>query len=559
MGIIIAIGNILCIAVCRKALKKTFHRLVVMALCFSNIFTISGSSTIVLTSFFEFQNTGVCIFQYLLSCFGMVLNYSLIFLLCLQRYLTVKSFNFGTVERFDYKKYHWIGGTIITIFLYTLSCLLFIPRNKELSACSRHALYGNNVVAFVVTIFGPVAILIIAVMSISILTSFKIWKIYYTRREALYKLGSFTNNKKQIFPAKASVSDTYKVESKGSDKTIKQKRIVHQVKIFKNRSKVADINNHESYKIEKDDQKARNTKNKSEEVLYKETEMDVEKSGASFFFIQRDISSHNASLTEFSVEKSQTAAARFKDTFQVHAKEEPIDTREAQIRTFEIKGTVSQRDEVIDLEKPTVLWQTTVKPDFVAKHKQSWEVHAFKTSLVISVQTLILTGPMIVAYWIEILSGQRLTDQVNGILAARFKDTFQVHAKEEPIDTREAQIRTFEIKGNVSQRDEVIDVEKPTVSWQTTVKPDFVAKHKQSWEVHAFKTSLVISVQTLILTGPMIVAYWIEILSGQRLTEQINGIVGLPFLVHAFTNPFIYAWRIPDMRREFKKLCDRNY
>lgn len=145
------------------------------------------------------------------------------------------------------------------------------------------------------------------------------------------------------------------------------------------------------------------------------------------------------------------------------------------------------------------------------------------------------------------------------VAATCFQDTFQVHAKEEPIGTREIPISTIEIKDNLSEKDETKHVEKPRGSWQRTVRPDFVAKHKQSWEIHAFKTSLVISVQTLILTGPLVVAYWVEIITGQRLTEQVNGIVGLPFLVHAFTNPFIYAWRIPDMRREFKKICNRNH
>lgn len=306
MGIGIAIGNILCIAVCRKALKKTFHRLVVMALCFSNIFTISGSSVIVFTSFFEFHNTGACIFHFLLTCFGIVLNYSLIFLLCLQRYLTVKSFNFGTVERFDYKKYQWIGGTIVIVFLYTLSCVLFIPREKELSACSRHALYGNNVGTFVVFMFGPVAILIIAVLCISILTSYKIRTIYYTRRENWSKFRSFSYNNKNTFPAKASVSDTYKVEPTGSGIKINQKGIVNQVKIFKNRSKVADINKYESYTIEKDGQHVESTKTKSVDALCKDIELDVENRGASFLVIQQDKSSHKISMTDFSVQKSQT-------------------------------------------------------------------------------------------------------------------------------------------------------------------------------------------------------------------------------------------------------------
>lgn len=81
---------------------------------------------------------------------------------------------------------------------------------------------------------------------------------------------------------------------------------------------------------------------------------------------------------------------------------------------------------------------------------------------------------------------------------------------------------------------------------------------RKSWEVRAFVTSIVIAVQTILLTGPFISSYWIEIIRGSPLHMQTRSILFLLFVANSLSNPFIFAWRILEIGQEFRKLLKRN-
>ncbi|CAG2240752.1 unnamed protein product [Mytilus edulis] len=81
---------------------------------------------------------------------------------------------------------------------------------------------------------------------------------------------------------------------------------------------------------------------------------------------------------------------------------------------------------------------------------------------------------------------------------------------------------------------------------------------KKTWEMRAFLTTIIIAIQTVILTGPFVASYWIEILSSLSLTLQTKIILLIPLLLNSFSNPFLYAWRIPEIRQEFGKLFRVN-
>ncbi|VDH95941.1 Hypothetical predicted protein [Mytilus galloprovincialis] len=81
---------------------------------------------------------------------------------------------------------------------------------------------------------------------------------------------------------------------------------------------------------------------------------------------------------------------------------------------------------------------------------------------------------------------------------------------------------------------------------------------KKSWEIRAFLTTIIIAFQTIILTGPFVASFWIEVFSNAPLTFQVRLLLFIPNLINSISNPFIYAWRIPEIRHEFRKLFRIN-
>lgn len=86
------LADITYIIVCFQALKKTFYHLTILALFFSDS-TLGISSAIFSSgSVMKHEHVGSCLVQIFLIAFGLQSNYCLIFLLCLQIYLVVRSF-----------------------------------------------------------------------------------------------------------------------------------------------------------------------------------------------------------------------------------------------------------------------------------------------------------------------------------------------------------------------------------------------------------------------------------------------------------------------------------
>ncbi|CAC5360037.1 unnamed protein product [Mytilus coruscus] len=88
-----------------------------------------------------------------------------------------------------------------------------------------------------------------------------------------------------------------------------------------------------------------------------------------------------------------------------------------------------------------------------------------------------------------------------------------------------------------------------------------VDKHwpqRKSWELRAFTSSIIIAVYTVALTGPFIASYWISLFSISLITFRIRVLLFIPLLIYALSNPFLYAWRIPEIQTKFKTIFNRN-
>ncbi|CAC5398761.1 ADORA2A [Mytilus coruscus] len=81
---------------------------------------------------------------------------------------------------------------------------------------------------------------------------------------------------------------------------------------------------------------------------------------------------------------------------------------------------------------------------------------------------------------------------------------------------------------------------------------------RKSWEIQAFITCIIISLHTIICTGPVVCSIWVEVFQGSTVGYQARVITFIFFLINSLSNPFIYAWRIPEIRQEFRRLFRLN-
>ena len=97
-----------------------------------------------------------------------------------------------------------------------------------------------------------------------------------------------------------------------------------------------------------------------------------------------------------------------------------------------------------------------------------------------------------------------------------------------------------------------------TTSKDVAISIDVTTKLQNPWEIRAFFTTIIITFQTVVLTTPLVASYWIEVLSSTPLTLQIRILLLFPFLINSLSNPFIDAWRIPEIKQELRRLFSIN-
>ncbi|CAC5381120.1 ADORA2A [Mytilus coruscus] len=97
-----------------------------------------------------------------------------------------------------------------------------------------------------------------------------------------------------------------------------------------------------------------------------------------------------------------------------------------------------------------------------------------------------------------------------------------------------------------------------TASKDVALTTDVKKQMKRSWEIRAFLTTIIIAFQTVIITGPFLFSVCIEFLLISPMTMEIQLLFFIPYLINTLSNPFIYAWRIPEIRQEFRRLFRLN-
>ncbi|VDI58206.1 Hypothetical predicted protein [Mytilus galloprovincialis] len=77
---------------------------------------------------------------------------------------------------------------------------------------------------------------------------------------------------------------------------------------------------------------------------------------------------------------------------------------------------------------------------------------------------------------------------------------------------------------------------------------------KKAWEIRAFSTCVIIVMTAVIFSGPFFASYWLEILTGTVVARQTHAYLFLVHMLNLVVDPFIYAWRIPEMKEQMKRI-----
>ncbi|CAC5424843.1 unnamed protein product [Mytilus coruscus] len=375
---------------------------------------------------------------------------------------------------FEEIKFKCIGGTIIVVFLYTLCTVSLIPRNGVISYCRHYQLYGDYVGAFVVTIFGPVVILILAIVFISVLTSLKIWRIYFSKRKI--NPVSMTNyNRKEDQPSEKSFElDQNEKESNRQAMISKRSSVSHEENQSNSRPNEADKLIQTTFKNKRQIRNVDDPKDRQNEIIRIETSQ-------SNMLIKRVDGDRNM---------------------------------------FDNAGIVELKTIDLNLYSPLTQHQSKQIKDNQQHRNQE------------ATQDIL-----------EAENGQQ--SSCTAILAVHVANEKQ-NANYSAIRDRSKLFMTVKENKNSTKR---IPAE--------INQSDLIVKSRKLWEIRAFITCIVIAVQTLLLTGPFVLSFWIELIYPQEVSSQMF-MFAIPFLVNLLTNPIVYAWRIPEIRREFKNLCKRN-
>ena len=432
VAVLTVLVDIIYIIVCFKALKKTFHNLSILALFFSDI--ILAVSSAIFSLLPKHETIGSCLLQLFLSTFGLQSNYCLIFLMCLQKYLVVKSFNFGTLGRFDKNKYIYIGGSMCLVLILSSGGLILIPRKEYIQVCRPTVVYGERFYIFVIVTCLPTTVIMVLLLIMSIIISYRLWKIYFKRKIS------------PIRPMSEHMNMTEHAQS--SFETTAQ--------------------------------------------------------------------SSTISPNDVSVNPSQSEIISVQD----------IEIHQFDLNTDNKGGNSATGESSCSPDRRTLNY--THSMNFITTEKK-----------------------------VQCIHGNSPNNDVKPSTSIGNFTTFQMKKTVKNYSTRPIS------KTNDDSNEDNLGIEMVDLSHNTNVcststhvgnSVNASIRVKTSWEIRAFVTTLIIACQTVILTGPFIASYWTDLVSSSPLTLQARLLFFIPFLFNSLSNPFIYTWRIPEIRQEFGRL-----
>lgn len=358
-----------------------------------------------ISPFFGFlrENISACVIQMFFIFYGLLVSYSILFLLALHRFVVLRTNNIGIwKKRMEDNRYTIVAGTITVTFLYQVMDSLLVPKVKTIVSCSAPNLYGRHIQVFTGLNIVLITILLISTFLFYLRSSCMIWNLFFVRSVAPLEEG---NERQECSMANMSNLTLFSISTK-------------------NRNTNGNVGNMCS---------------------------------ASKWCG----STGNGELTvvDFNPwqEKQYISRAFKKESFHKH----------------DMNNAACQ------------------------DNKSEMSVVDFDTST-------------------EVVSGHPVTNM--------------------GIELQDVRVDCGAMHGDQRQCEDS-------------------QRSYNSWEIRAFFTCVIIAFQTIVLTGPLIGGFWVDIVTGKPVSLQIKFILSCLYMINSLTNFFIYGWRIPEIREELKRIC----
>lgn len=142
--------------------------------------------------------------------------------------------------------------------------------------------------------------------------------------------------------------------------------------------------------------------------------------------------------------------------------------------------------------------------------------------------------------------------------------------EEQKVDCNESEIKQLEIPVDVNQvvMEEIQRESKELKFQRKWTKQDKILKPRSSspklhvkigsdkyWEIRAFNTSVLVACTTFLFTGPFFTHFWTAYFLDIKVPTETRFILLTLCTINTLIDPFVFAWRIPEMREQFKKFC----
>lgn len=362
------------ITVCVKTLAKNFHHLSIIWFLVSDVCLSTVSSIYSISQ--QMINKAMCVLLIHFIFYFLLLNYSFMLLVCIHRFVLLKTMTFNAVkQKFENYKYRIISGTVFIPFLYELGNTILMPKQESIHTCSALNMYGQHQSAFIAVTVVPITIFLFTVVSLYAISGHIVWRSFMRVRPV---------DENVIFQ-----NITTRNESTG--KTALRSEPFCTVRMSPNEN-VSDSN---SLKLE---DIVVTQKGETTSSLHCKKVISNDKrhcnNGSSFdqpndddiICIELDPSNHTNE--------------------EPIAKQDDLPCDRSNMSGLPRVGIMTGKSPII--RQPTVLNKGNTN--------RSWEMRAFFTCLLIAVQTVLLTGPFVFGLWMDVISGQPTSVQFKFIL-----------------------------------------------------------------------------------------------------------------------------------------------
>ena len=474
--------------------------------------------------------------------------------------------NFGIGHTLNRFKYLIIGGTLAMGFMFTIETILFIPYETTISSCSVPNLYSDQYHFFVTLMLGTVSGIMILIVCVTVSTSRHIWRIFFTKLKVNPRDNEVLSLKvESIGRAKNQNSNCENEEQRTEEVSVTDKLMsptnTSQLNCHKNgrRNEMSSVTDKwtspiQTLVFDRDNDGRRNEDSSATvkwtspiKTLVSDRDNDGRRNEdfsatvkwtSPIKTLVLDRYNDGRRNEEFSVTDKWTSRAK---SSQLHCYNEE---RRDEVSSVYNKLTSPTNTEHINYDSEGRRNKSTCHNEHGEENKSE------NRRLSVHLQD------NVIAHLRSDENNSNIVNEHCQVVSETSLSRSMLDIKAEMEMKRTSNIRVQQLinhmkTARISCNQGIKDSQCTLNSQILTKKPQFTF---DAWEFRAFITSIIVAVTTIVLTGPFLVSYWIDYYTGTLLPQQVRFILLIPLVLNSILNPFIYAWRIPEIKQQFQKL-----